>query len=219
MAPSASVWHRLEKKRWAAPKVAAGFFSPRLPDAPLGPATREIDGFKNGLPGAKVLVYPDLEASEERFMEVAPQAEWLHLSTHGEFPERNANEFHEIRLVPSKGYDGHLQALEIKSLDLHRTSLVVLAICNGGLYSVGPADEPYGLMPAFLASGAGNVVGTLWPLDNEFGKEYMVRYYKQLGRLGPARAQQATARSFIDEKEMVLHWAGFVTVGPGRPFQ
>ena len=46
----------------------------------------------------------------------------------------------------------------------------------------------------------------------------MVEYYSHLLQDGPAKAYQKTAVRFIGDDEYIRNWAGFVLVGPGRPF-
>ena len=89
-------------------------------------------------------------------------------------------------------------------------------MCNGGLYRIGPSDEPYGLLPAFLEAGAPNVLGTLWPLDDQFGRDFMIEFYRQLPTHGVAGALQQASLHFIDEDEYLRNWAAFVLVGSGR---
>ena len=61
----------------------------------------------------------------------------------------------------------------------------MLVICNSGLYNVGPSDEPYGLVPAFLVAGATNVLGTLWPIEDDFGRRFVARFYDHFSGEGP----------------------------------
>src|SRR5262249_48402460 len=107
---------------------------------------------------------------------------------------------------------------EVRRLNLASTRLVVLSVCNGGLYRMGPADEPYGLVPAFLLAGAQNVMATLWPVDDQFGRRVTVGFFKHLLQDRPAEAHSCAFLRFIDEDELIRRWAGFVMVGPGRPF-
>ena len=71
-------------------------------------------------------------------------------------------------------------------------------------------------MPAFLAAGASDIVATLWPLENTFGREFVRRYYTHLAHYGAAMALRSTMESFIAEDELIGRWSGFVDVGNGR---
>jgi CHAT domain-containing protein len=61
-------------------------------------------------------------------------------------------------------------------------------------------------------------MATLWPLDDQFGRQLTVEFYRQLVTKGPADALRAAMLHFVDEDELLRNWAGFVMVGPGRPF-
>lgn len=122
-------------------------------------------------------------------------------------------------LLPAGGSDGELNAREVRDLKLQAAGVVVLAICNGGVYTFGPADEPYGLIPAFLAAGSSNVLGTLWPLDDSFGRQFAARLYGRLASDGPAEALRQAALSSISDEELIRNWAAFALTGPGRPYR
>jgi len=142
----------------------------------------------------------------------------LHFATHGEFPESDAIDFHRILLAGTAEDDGRLNAEDLRQMDLHAVRLAVLSICNGGLYRFGPGDEPYGLMPVFLGAGAENVVGTLWPLEDDFGRIFMRRLYREELASRPAEALQKTASYFIGKDAQLRQWASIALVGAGRPF-
>ena len=93
----------------------------------------------------------------------------------------------------------------------------MLSVCNGGLYRIGPADEPYGLMSAFLQAGSQNVVGTLWKVEDSYSRLIATEFYKNL-KSGPAEALRRASPVLIGQDQPVRRWASFVSVGPGRPF-
>jgi CHAT domain-containing protein len=219
--PSAAVWLSEQAVQRAPPKTVGGMFAPVLADSnlpPLPASSRETSAILAHFPASERLMFSGSEATNQRLRLIAPKADILHFSTHGDFPELYAVDEHAILLSRDGTDSGRLSAEEIRALDLSNTRLVVLVICNGGLYNVGPSDEPYGLMPAFLVAGATNVLGTLWPLEDEFGRRFVARFYEHLTDAGPAQALRETMTSFIDDGELVRRWSGLVMVGPGRPF-
>lgn len=217
--PSASIWLALLERRGPA-KQFVGMGNPALKKgaAELPYSGQEMEAIAKEMASAapKVLEGPD--ATKGRLAREAPAANILHLATHGLFPDYNAMDNHAVILSADNGDDGTLTAARIRQMDLHATRLAVLSVCNGGLYRIGPADSPFGLIPAFMEAGSQNVMGTLWPLDDKFGRDFMVEYYSHLLRDGPAKAYQKTAMRFIGDDEYIRNWAGFVLVGPGRPF-
>lgn len=217
--PSASIWLALLERRGPA-KQFVGMGNPALEKgaAELPYSGQEMEAIAKEMASAapKVLEGPD--ATKGHLAREAPAANILHLATHGLFPDDNAMDNHAVILSADNGDDGTLTAARIRQMDLHATRLAVLSVCNGGLYRIGPADSPFGLIPAFIEAGSQNVMGTLWPLDDRFGRDFMVEYYSHLLQDGPAKAYQKTAMRFIGDDEYIRNWAGFVLVGPGRPF-
>jgi CHAT domain-containing protein len=219
--PSASVWCKLQAQKRAAVKSFLGLANPDLPYAnlPLLPdAEKELAKVLKSLASLQCHVYTEKEATEETLMKQAAGKSILHLATHGDFPEQDVIDLHRVLLASTEAYDGMLNAEEVRKMDLHAARLVVLSICNGGLYRVGPGDEPFGLMSALLTAGAENVIGTLWPLDDRMGRLFMIEFYKNLLQYGPAEALRQASRQFIQDKARLKDWASFVLVGVGRPW-
>lgn len=222
VSPSAAVWLARQRPAIPRPESVLALLAPEIddPDLPSLPgAEREVDAIRQRFAAARAEVFTGTDAVESRLRELGPAAEVLHLSTHGDFPEREAIDFHRVLLAAAGGDDGRLEAREIQNLDLERTAVVLLAICNGGLYRTGPSDEPYGLVPAFLTAGADTVVSTLWPLEDEFGREFVTRLYDHLLAVGPAKALRQTAMFYIGEEDLLRRWAGFISVGPARGYE
>jgi len=222
--PSASVWLLLLVRSKAAIRNFVAFGNPLLnrPDLPSRRAAEsEVKRISEELtitgPDPKH-VYVREEATEERLQREAPGANLLHIATHGEFPDENARDRHGIMLGQGKPEDGVVRASTIRKLNLSSNRLVVLSVCNGGLYRIGPADEPYGLIPAFLQAGSQNVVGTLWAIEDVYGRLLMTEFYKRLLKAGPAESLRQASLAFIEERQTIGRWSGFVSVGPERPF-
>ena len=219
IAPSASIWLAL-LQRGGPVKQFVGLGNPVLGNgAPeLMYSSQELDAVAKEMTAAAPKVFKGLDATKERLVQEAPAANIVHLATHGRFPDDNAMDNHAVLLAVGKEDDGTLTAAGVRQMDLRSSKLTVLSVCNGGLYRMGPADSPFGLIPAFIESGSQNVMGSLWPLDDQFGRDFMIEYYSHLLADGPAKAYQKTVMRFIAEDEFVRNWAGFVLVGPGRPF-
>jgi CHAT domain-containing protein len=216
MLPSASVWATLKARGNGASTRFVAFANPDLHSrgiADLPFADQEVVAISDILE-TRELVLRRGDATKGRLIAEAGGAGLLHLSTHGEFPDQNASDEHAVWLADDKGRAVALNAAEVRELPLDDNRLVVLSVCNGGLYRIGPADEPYGLMPSFLKAGSRNVVATLWPLDDQFGRDFMIEFYRHLDQ-GIAEALRSASRRFIEEDEYLRHWAAFVVVGSG----
>jgi CHAT domain-containing protein len=222
IAPSASIWLLLTGRTGIARHFVA-FGNPLLnrPDLPsLGSSETEVHQIAESLVQLDTKdkdVYVQAQATSERFLSEAPRCHLLHVATHGEFPDANALDRHGILLAQAGKDDGAVRASAVRELNLSSTRLVMLSVCNGGLYRIGPADEPYGLMPAFLQAGSQNVVGTLWKVEDSYGRLVATEFYKNL-KSGPAEALRQASLVLIEQDQPVRRWASFVSVGPGRPF-
>jgi hypothetical protein len=218
--PSASVWLLLSQRSGPVQHFV-GFGNPDLRGrgaAELKYAAQEMADIPKLVPSASAAVFVGPDATEDRFVQEAPSANILHISTHGLFPDEDAIDLHAILLAKGHTGDGAVNAARVRTLKLSATKLVALSVCNGGLYRIGPADEPYGLVPAFLEAGSQNVLGTLWKLDDQFGNSFMEDFYGHVMQDGPAEAYRKACLRFLKADEDLRNWAGFVLVGPGRPF-
>ncbi|MEO8368163.1 MAG: CHAT domain-containing protein [Candidatus Solibacter sp.] len=218
IAPSSSVWSLLTGRTSNADRFV-GFANPQLKGrglADLKFAEQEVAAIEKSAPAASRQTFSAAAATKATFFQEAQKASLLHISTHGEFPDDNALDLHAIWFAGPDG-GAALRANEVRKMKLASVRLAVLNVCNGGLYRIGPSDEPYGLMPALLEAGAHNVLSTLWPMDDRFGRDFMIEFYKHLSE-GPAKAHQKALLRFIGEDEFIRRWAGYVLVGQGRPF-
>jgi hypothetical protein len=62
----------------------------------------------------------------------------------------------------------------IRALDLTALRLLVLNVCDGGVYRYGRGDEPYGSVPALVASGVENVVRCEVSRQRRAAAEFMI---------------------------------------------
>ncbi|MCP9494784.1 MAG: CHAT domain-containing protein [Pyrinomonadaceae bacterium MAG19_C2-C3] len=128
----------------------------------------------------------------------------LHIATHGFFREDKSNDAalveSEMPLLRSglilaganrrrggDGEDGILTALEVASLDLSGTQLVVLSACETGIGVISGGEGIYGLRRALVLAGAESQVISLWKVSDSATSQMMIDYYTGLMR-GEGRA-------------------------------
>ena len=159
-------------------------------------------------PGATVL--SGHEATAERFLELAPHAEWIHFAGHGGW-QSGAPETSGLRM-----HDRWLLAGELADLEL-RARWVTLSACHSARALVRPGEEWFGLARAFLLSGAGAVVAAQWDVDDEATALLMSDLYTRLASGTPlARSLAGAQAARAAAGEHALDWAGFAVLGGPR---
>lgn len=200
---------------------AAAVFAP-VPA--LLPATRrEVRSVRGMMPRASA--YIGGAATEERVRDALGRPMIVHIATHGTVNIRNPL-FSAIALARSSatdppGRDGRLTVHEVLGLRV-RSPMVFLSGCETGLgggWSTGfTHQEDYGtLAQSFLYAGAGNVVATLWRIEDEGAAMFAERFYGWLRRTAPtealARAQRDMLRSA--SRSDPYYWAAYQLSGDG----
>ena len=120
--------------------------------------------------------------------------------------------------------DGILTSEEAVGLDLRGVEWVVLSACDTGVGDIQPFEGVLGLQRAMRLAGARTVIASLWPVEDEWAREWMEALYRaRLERgLGTAEAVRAACVEVIrrarDAKEEALprRWASFIAVGDWR---
>jgi CHAT domain-containing protein len=212
--PSASVWLALGERPQE--RVPGGVLALVPKPAALPASRQEVEAIAR-LSGADVLTGD--AASEEAFRRRAGTRRILHLATYGVLNRHNPL-FSFVELAPGGDYDGRLEVHEVFGLHL-AADLVVLSACQTGMGSGALADVPsgddwVGLTRAFLHAGAGNVVATLWQVDDRATAALMERFYERYaGGAGPTASLAGAQRVLLAQTATShpFYWAGFVAVG------
>jgi len=221
--PSASVWLALGGRAPGGRRAATGVLA-LAPNPGALPASRQEVAAIARFAGADGRVLTGSTATEEAFRREAPTRRVIHLATYGVLNKQNPL-FSFVQLARGEPGtdDGRLEVHEVFGLGL-AADLVVLSACQTGLGSGALADVPagddwVGLTRAFLHAGAGNVVATLWPVDDWATAALMERFY------GAADVAAEPARALAEAQRVLLaapatahpfYWAGFVMVGGSR---
>ena len=134
-----------------------------------------------------------------------------HAVVDDEQPERSA-----ILLAPgSDDEDGFLQVREIADLDLDG-QLVILSSCRSSSGRILGGEGAQSLARAFLEAGAGAVLASLWPLEDEEASILLSSFARSLGRgRSVAGALSAAQRDAVDAGMPAASWAGLVVLGDG----
>ena len=178
-------------------------------------------------------------ASEERFKKQSKQHRVIHIATHGYFVEGDCREDRNVAgensllqsgLVLAGGNlhgagadsvgaeDGILTALEVSSLDLRGTDLVVLSACETGLGKIEQGEGVYGLRRAFQIAGVRTVVSSLWQISDDETARFMKELYSQKAITYPELMRKAMLNRLNQLRLRHLPtnpslWAGFIATG------
>ena len=114
--------------------------------------------------------------------------------------------------------DGILNAIEVSSLELVGTELVVLSACETGLGTVHVWEGVFGLRRAFALTGAKTLVMSLWKVEDRQTVKLMVGFYRQL-RSGRSRGEALRGAQLELKKRYPspYYWAAFICQGDPRP--
>ena len=114
--------------------------------------------------------------------------------------------------------DSRVTALELASLNLWGTQLVVLSACDTGRGDVQLGQGVYGLRRAFFIAGAETVVMSLWKVNDDSTHLLMEHYYRELkAGKGRSEALRNAARTLRETWPHPHYWAPFISVGRDGP--
>ncbi|QRN99232.1 CHAT domain-containing protein [Archangium violaceum] len=111
-------------------------------------------------------------------------------------------------------------ALELASLDLWGTELVVLSACETGRGDVKLGQGVYGLRRALISAGAETVVSSLWKVNDDTTHQLMQGYYRHL--LAGKPRVSALREAMLELRQLHPHpyaWAPFIALGRDAPLR
>ena len=220
IAPSLSALHALHQRRAESTRDSrrtfvgmAGGTGLRLPD-------RELQDIA-GLFGSVVSLIGRDEGTFDAYTALAPGADHLLITTHGQHVSASRSGYLEI--TPSETHDRRLTAAEIAEIPL-QAELVTLAACDTARAEALLSDERPDLTRAFLIAGAGAVLATRWKVpEDESTRRFLLDFYHALLQGGPngtgLRKDEALTearRRSLARGDHAQLWAAWVLVGDAR---
>jgi CHAT domain-containing protein len=158
-------------------------------------------------------------ATRTAFEAALRQASILHYAGHAVFDDERPD---QSVLVLAPGSDdaerGRITATDLERADLGHVRLVVLSACETIRSRSGRSGGFAGLAGAFLAAGAGGVVGSLWPVDDRLTQELMSEFHRAYRQSGDgADALRAAQLRLLHSAEPAVRsptaWAAFRYAG------
>jgi CHAT domain-containing protein/tetratricopeptide (TPR) repeat protein len=174
-------------------------------------------------------------AATEAALKQANRPRFLHIATHGFFEPVDPSEVVPIGnpllrsgLVLSglkvgesgTGEDGIVSAVEVSSLNLLGTQLVVLSACETGLGDLSLGEGVYGLRRALVLSGSQSQLISLWRVQDDTTRDLMVDYYHHLlSGMGRSEALRQTQLAMLSNEATAhpYYWAAFINSGDWQP--
>ncbi len=127
------------------------------------------------------------------------------------------------KIVPEKRDpilgNGLVTALEMASMNLWGTQLVVLSACETGRGDVSNLGQGvYGLRRAVMVAGAETLLTSLWKVDDKATRDLMTKYYQNLLKGGGrGQAMREAALSLRKKRSHPKYWAPFIAIGRSSP--
>lgn len=227
-APSRSVWREMRGRKVSARGILAiapsfaGEEVAKLAQARedyLGPlAFNQREAAAVGAFGkAKALLGE--EASLENFTLAYPDADILHLATHGKV-EATESRYSYLAFTGAKGGSdsGKLYLSTIYAKDMPM-NMVVLSACETGLGKLRRGEGLMSMARGFAYAGAKCIVPSLWSVNDLSTAKLMEAYYGQLaegeskdGALRAAKLQYLAETKALPEAHP-YYWAAFIVIG------
>jgi CHAT domain-containing protein len=204
--------------------------------ADLPGTEEEVMTIKKEMEQGKVMVtyYLKEKATEDKIYQLHSPGV-LHIATHGYWSgtgEKATDGYRHFNAMVNSGlllsgvvnyyssneypdtYDGVLTAYEAQNLDLQNTSLVVLSACETTLGYLDAGEGVYGLQRAFRAAGAGSIMTSLWKVDDNATKDFMIAFYRHYLKTNNKGEAFTIAQKAIRQKYVQpYYWGAFVLAG------
>ena len=96
--------------------------------------------------------------------------------------------------------DGVLTAMEVLSLNLTGTRLVILSACETGLGEVHEGEGVYGLRRSFQEAGVDSVINSFWEVSDDGTQLLMTKFYdKYLDGIPPREAMREARLEMVED--------------------
>jgi CHAT domain-containing protein/tetratricopeptide (TPR) repeat protein len=158
------------------------------------------------------------EATENNFLQHAPDFNILHLAMHTLIDDKNPLYSRLVFYAESNDSEaGFLTTNEIFSLKL-KADMTVLSACSSGEGEYRKGEGVLSLARSFFYAGCPSLVMTLWNVDDESGLRLMKDYYKHLrDGLSKAKAMQLAKIDYISDitpdKQHPFYWSNYICIG------
>ncbi|WPP51186.1 CHAT domain-containing protein [Catalinimonas niigatensis] len=179
---------------------------------PLGGAERETKYILEKFPNARIFL--NTEATEMQFKQQAPEADILHIATHGVANLENpfASKF---IFYPEGEEDGIFNLYELYNIPL-KAKVLLLSACESGVGKYYKGEGNFSLARSFVYAGSKSVIMSLWQVNDLITEQLIKHIYDRLAeQKTTSESLRETKIAFINER-LFAHpqcWAGMVPLG------
>ncbi|MGB8192612.1 MAG: CHAT domain-containing tetratricopeptide repeat protein [Chitinophagaceae bacterium] len=181
------------------------FGNKQLPALPF--TADEIENICAKSTGGKFFVKNS--ATLANFREQAAQSSIIHIASHanGDLEGmRSAIQFADSTLYLNELYSLHIPA-----------SLVVLSTCESGIGKIEKGEGAMSLARGFYYAGAGNIINSLWKVNDRSTARLFNSFYDELPESSYAASLRSAKLAYLneasDDQSSPFYWAGFVITG------
>lgn len=218
--------------------------------APLESSSSILTAIAECVPNAKLKLGKD--ANEQEFNKLdGNSSQILFLGTHGfcynpsELSENQEEylfgKYRDVSLLEEEKYmyasglfmaqaknpaiitDGVLTAKEVSMMDLRNTKLAILSACSTANGRMSNSEATYGLLRGFKMAGVQSILATLWDVDENATKLFMIEFFKYYtkgyNKSAALKKAQQYLRSYKSNDvfnpvnySSPYYWAGFILV-------
>ncbi|MCX6317848.1 MAG: CHAT domain-containing protein [Bacteroidetes bacterium] len=175
--------------------------------APLPYTKDEVAGINR----SHTTVYQQEKASVAAFRKSFANAGIVHIASHARADSSGA--VAQIEFADSALYLDELYALRTNA------SLVVLSACQTGIGKIEESEGPMSLARGFYYAGAGNIITSLWNMNDQSAATLFSNFYKHTAEAGYSADLHQAKLNYLQpglsaDKYSPYYWAGFVFIGP-----
>jgi CHAT domain-containing protein len=161
------------------------------------------------------------KATVDTIATLARQSDLLYFATHGYFNFENIMEGTFLAFAPDKNNptglwtSRQIQNAELKKNEDGNPKMAILSACQTGYGKVVPGGF-IGLARAFYKAGVDFTVMSLWSVDDNKTKEFMLLYLEELKKTAyfyPASPLKRAINRFKKDNPNPVYWAAFSVFG------
>jgi CHAT domain-containing protein len=165
-----------------------------------------------------VLLLLGAEATKQRFLKEAPEADVIHFAGHAISNPEHPLLSRLLLASDSPSESGTLFGHELQQVRFPRTRVVVLSGCSTAAGSAQRGEGVLSLARSFVAAGVPSVVASLWDIDDQRSQEFIRAFYAALSeQKSPVSALRTAQLSAIvagrNDSRTFSTWSAFIAIG------